>query len=68
MLTVKDNGRGFDPATSKARSFGLLGIRERAAMAGGKAEIISQVGKGTTIRVSMAARAGMKHRRQDFEF
>lgn len=53
ILTVKDNGRGFDPNLQKALSFGLVGIKERAAMAGGKAEVISQIGKGTTIRVSM---------------
>ncbi|MDD5331045.1 MAG: PAS domain-containing protein [Sulfuricella sp.] len=54
MLTVKDNGKGFDPSVRKAKSFGLLGIRERAAMVGGKAEISSAPGKGTTVRVSLA--------------
>lgn len=53
VLTVKDNGKGFDLNTQKAKSFGLLGIRERAAMVGGKAEITSAVDKGTTVRVSL---------------
>jgi PAS domain S-box-containing protein len=53
MLTVTDNGKGFDLNTQKAKSFGLLGIRERAAMVGGKAQITSAAGKGTTVRVSM---------------
>ncbi|MDD5331052.1 MAG: response regulator [Sulfuricella sp.] len=54
MLTVRDNGKGFDPAIRKAKSFGLIGIQERAAMVGGKAEISSAPGKGTTVRVSLA--------------
>lgn len=53
MLTVRDNGKGFDLNTQKAKSFGLLAIRERAAMVGGKAEITSAAGKGTTVRVSL---------------
>lgn len=53
MLTVSDNGKGFDLNTQKATSFGLLGIRERAAMVGGKAQITSAAGKGTTVRVSL---------------
>ncbi len=53
MLTVKDNGKGFDPATRKAKSFGLIGMQERAALVGGKAEISSAPGKGTTVRVSL---------------
>lgn len=53
VLTIRDNGKGFDLNTQKAKSFGLLGIRERAAMVGGKAEITSAAGKGTTVRVSL---------------
>jgi PAS domain S-box-containing protein len=53
VLTVKDNGKGFDQSSRKEKSFGLLGIRERAAMIGGKAQITSTVGKGTTVRVSL---------------
>lgn len=51
MLTVRDNGKGFDPR-QKTRSLGLIGIRERAALVGGKAEISSAPGKGTTVRAS----------------
>jgi PAS domain S-box-containing protein len=53
VLTVKDNGKGFDQKLLKEKSFGLLGIRERAAMIGGKAQITSAVDKGTTVRVSL---------------
>lgn len=57
MLTVKDNGKGFDPAIRKAKSTGLTGIRERAAMVGAKAEITSQTGRGTTVRVTLVQTA-----------
>ncbi|MBS0354915.1 MAG: PAS domain S-box protein [Proteobacteria bacterium] len=51
-ITVSDNGRGFDPATSGTRSsFGLLGIRERAEALGGSCTIRSAPGQGTTISV-----------------
>lgn len=53
VLTVKDDGIGFNLNTHKAKSFGLLGIGERAAMVGGKAQITSAAGKGTTVRVSL---------------
>ena len=62
VLTVKDNGIGFDLNTRKAKSFGLLGIGERAAMVGGKAQITSAAGKGTTVRVSLPLAAD---RRED---
>ncbi len=53
FLTIKDNGKGFDIQQVKAQSFGLAGIRERAVLMNGKAEIISAPGKGTTVRVIM---------------
>lgn len=53
-LSVRDDGRGLDPgASAKARSFGLLGIRERAIMLGGEARISSQPGAGTTVEVDL---------------
>ena len=54
-LAVRDDGVGFDPVTAhgggaQGESFGLLGIQERAELLGGRAEIRSQPGHGTTIR------------------
>lgn len=54
-LTVRDNGVGFDVARTLERaghgmSLGLLGLRERVALAGGRLEIISARGKGTEVR------------------
>lgn len=45
---VSDDGRGFDPAPVAA-SLGLAGMRERAALAGGRLEILSAEGAGTRV-------------------
>lgn len=54
-LVVADDGRGFGPACPAG--FGLLGIRERAALAGGWADIVSVPGEGTTVTVAVPRRA-----------
>jgi len=50
-LTVKDDGGGFDP--SKTRGLGLLGMEERVRQLGGRLEIESQPGRGTTLRATL---------------
>ncbi|MBU1982770.1 PAS domain S-box protein, partial [bacterium] len=52
-LRVQDSGAGFDPATVGEKCFGLAGIRERAELLGGHAEIQSSVGKGTRVSVTL---------------
>lgn len=56
-LTVKDDGSGFDPA--KTRGLGLLGMEERVKQLGGRLEIESQPGRGTTLRATLPAPAGV---------
>jgi len=51
ILQVRDNGKGFDPAVRKDKSFGLVGMRERALSLGGEVEISSVPGHGTVIKV-----------------
>ncbi|OIQ87745.1 sensor histidine kinase LiaS [mine drainage metagenome] len=51
VLQVRDNGKGFDTAIRKDKSFGLVGMHERAYMLGGKVEVSSEVGLGTMIKV-----------------
>jgi two-component system sensor histidine kinase UhpB len=55
-LRVADNGCGFDPATLDgqlpAGRLGLLGMRERAALAGGRLTVQSAAGHGTTIEAT----------------
>lgn len=56
LLVVEDNGVGFGQEP-KGKSFGLIGIRERAVMMGGKATVSSVPGKGTRVMVSIPAHA-----------
>ncbi len=55
-LTVQDDGRGFEPSEAPAPGgttgrLGLYGIRERAALWGGTAELRSAPGRGTMLSV-----------------
>ncbi len=53
-VEVQDNGQGFDPtAVSRAKSFGLLGMRERALALGGHVDIVSTPGKGVVVAVTI---------------
>jgi signal transduction histidine kinase len=56
-LSVADDGQGFDP--QRTRGLGLLGIEERIRQLGGRLEVESAPGKGTTLRAALpvAARA-----------
>jgi signal transduction histidine kinase len=47
-VRVRDDGRGFDPVAA-TDGFGLIGMRERAELAGGLLELRSAPGEGTTI-------------------
>ncbi len=54
VLEVRDDGQGFDlEVESQKKSFGLLGMRERAIALGGHLHIDSAVGQGTVIRLSI---------------
>jgi signal transduction histidine kinase len=52
-LSITDNGKGFDTSLTSKKTLGLLGMRERAAMLGGKMDIISEPGKGTIIIIAV---------------
>ncbi|HXM36101.1 MAG TPA: ATP-binding protein, partial [Pyrinomonadaceae bacterium] len=52
ILTISDNGRGItDDEKSGQRTLGLLGMRERAHLIGGKVDIIGSEEKGTVVTV-----------------
>ena len=53
-IEVEDDGRGFDP-TQPGSGFGLIGMRERATMAGGTIRVTSEPGAGTTVRATVPA-------------
>ena len=46
---IEDDGQGFDPAASPSAGFGLVGMRERLALLGGRLEVESSGDTGTTI-------------------
>jgi PAS domain S-box-containing protein len=50
-LRIQDWGVGFDPEKLNGNRFGLRGIRERARLLGGNAEIVSQPDAGTVVSV-----------------
>jgi signal transduction histidine kinase len=53
-IEVADDGRGFDTAQTPG-GFGLTGMRERAALAGGTVTVNSEPGR-TTVRARLPAR------------
>src|ERR1051325_4959593 len=58
FLTIKDDGKGFDPKALRRRAprvatLGLIGMQERAHAAGGVLEISSAPSKGTEIRLQL---------------
>jgi len=53
-MTVRDNGIGItDEQIKSSKSYGLMGIKERAYFCGGKAKIIGRRGEGTTVVISI---------------
>lgn len=57
VLTIEDEGRGFDLASLGASSrLGILGMRERVELLGGAFELRSAPARGTRIRVELPLR------------
>jgi signal transduction histidine kinase len=48
-LTVFDNGKGFDLAQARGRGLGLLSMRERVTLLGGKFNVVTAAGEGTRV-------------------
>jgi signal transduction histidine kinase len=54
VLTLEDDGRGFEPADSPAElSYGLRGMRERAEEIGARLTVESRPGAGTVVTVTL---------------
>jgi two-component system, NarL family, sensor histidine kinase DevS len=49
MLVVQDDGKGFRPGTVRDGGVGLLGMRERTALLGGRLTVDSSDGAGTML-------------------
>jgi len=52
-LAVVDDGTGFEPdppgAPARPNAYGLVGMNERAALLGGRVQVASRPGEGTTV-------------------
>jgi signal transduction histidine kinase len=55
-LSVRDNGVGFDPKTSRSQGFGMAGMRERVRAVRGNFSVESAPGSGTCIRAEIHLR------------
>ena len=54
---VEDDGEGFDPATPRG-GLGLVGMRERASLIGGRVEVHSARGGGTQVEICIPLQKG----------
>ena len=65
LVIIEDNGRGFQPemplTVSERGGLGLVGIRERVALVGGKFNIESEPGSGATLVVRIPAPGSFQH-------
>jgi signal transduction histidine kinase len=49
VAVVEDDGAGFDPSNTRVDAIGLAGMRERVSLAGGRLQVESSPGAGTTV-------------------
>jgi PAS domain S-box-containing protein len=53
VLSITDDGKGFDPANAPRGRWGMTTMRERAEAAGGRLSISSSPGSGTTVSAAV---------------
>lgn len=54
LLEIRDDGNGFQPgAAGGVAGFGLTGMKERAAMCGGRLEVKSEPGRGARVTLEI---------------
>jgi two-component system, NarL family, sensor histidine kinase DevS len=56
VAVVEDDGRGFDPTQTREEGLGLVGMRERIALLGGRVTVESSERGGTTVAVEVPVR------------
>jgi signal transduction histidine kinase len=52
-VEIRDDGCGFNVSISNSKSYGLIGMRERALALRGRIDFVSRPGQGTVIGVSI---------------
>lgn len=52
---IEDDGRGFSSVSSNEDGLGLLGMRERISLVGGRLDVESSPGSGTTLSIEVPA-------------
>jgi two-component system nitrate/nitrite sensor histidine kinase NarX len=63
VLSIRDNGRGFDPSSPLLGHLGLGIMKERAESIHANLKIESRIGEGTSVRLRWASRARSPARR-----
>ena len=53
VVSVADNGRGFDPHEARHDGMGLLGMEERARLMGGQLHVTSEPSNGTQVELTL---------------
>jgi NarL family two-component system sensor histidine kinase YdfH len=53
LVTIQDDGQGFDASAIPPGHYGILGIKERVRLVNGNVEIQSENGKGTTLKIEI---------------
>jgi two-component system, NarL family, sensor histidine kinase DegS len=53
VISIIDDGRGFDITQKKENSFGIIGMRERVEMLDGSINFYSEIGKGTRVLIKV---------------
>jgi signal transduction histidine kinase len=56
-ISVSDDGRGLRSGLGSQDQYGIRGMRERAHILGGKLQVESEVGKGTTVILNLPHKA-----------
>jgi len=55
-VSVRDDGKGFDPAAVRPSTHGLAGMRHRVEAAGGRLTVTTAPGAGTCVKAVLPAR------------
>ena len=55
IATVRDNGKGFDASRVRGSTQGLVGMRYRVQARGGRLQVSSSPGHGTTVSAVLPA-------------